>query len=106
MVQYKSLRENSTSILERDKALGSYGNMKRCILEAKFEGQRWSSRLFTILLILTWELRYPQKKGLTEKVGGVLEGVLPGRGQMTYLGEGRICWGTRDRGELYRLIIK
>ena len=34
--------------------------------------------MLTILLILIWELRYPQE-GLTEK-GGVLEVVLPMRG--------------------------
>ena len=44
--------------------------MKGYILEANFEGQGWSSRLFTILLILTWELRYPQKRGINRKRGG------------------------------------
>ena len=33
-----------------------------------------------ILLILTWELRYPQKVGVNRKRGGVLEVDLPGRG--------------------------
>ena len=51
--------------------------MKRCIGEANLEGQGWKSRLFTILLILTWEVRYPQqqKKELTEidGVGGWVE---------------------------------
>ena len=80
--------------------------MKGCILEANFKGQGWS-RLFTILLILTWELRYPQKRGINRKRGGVLEIVLLGRGQMTNLGEGRIClWEARGRGKLYRLTIK
>ena len=39
MVEYKSLRENSASIRERDKALGVYRNMKGCILEYNLEGQ-------------------------------------------------------------------
>ena len=38
--------------------------MKGCILEANLEGQGWQSRLFTILLILTWELRYPHKRAV------------------------------------------
>ena len=37
MVKYKSLRENSTSILERNKSL-VYRNMKRCIYETNLEG--------------------------------------------------------------------
>ena len=37
MVKYKSSRENSTSILERNKSL-VYRNMKRCILETNLEG--------------------------------------------------------------------
>ena len=43
--------------------------MKVCILEANLEGQGWYSKLFTILLILTWELRYLEKGGFTEKEG-------------------------------------
>ena len=43
--------------------------MKGCILEANFEGQGWSSRLFTVLLILAWEFRYPQKRGVNRKRG-------------------------------------
>ena len=35
MVEYESLRENSTSILERDQ------NMKECSLEANLEGEGW-----------------------------------------------------------------
>ena len=42
MMEYKSLRENSTSILKRDKAIeGVYRNMKGCVLEANIEGQEW-----------------------------------------------------------------
>ena len=63
--------------------------MKGCILEANFEGQCWSSRLFTILLILTWELRHPQKRGINKKEGG-LEVVLPGK-EANYL-----PWGRKD----------
>ena len=49
-MEYKSLRENSTSILEREiKSQGGYRNMKGCILEANVEGQGWSSRVFTVL---------------------------------------------------------
>ena len=71
MVEYKSLRENSTSILERElKPKGVYRNMKGCILDANFEGQGWSSELFTTFLILTWELRYPQKRGVNRKRRG------------------------------------
>ena len=44
--------------------------MKGFVLEDNFEGQGCSSILFTILLILSWELRYPQKRGLTEKEKG------------------------------------
>ena len=54
--------------------------MKGCIIEAHLEGQGWQSTLFTILLILTWELRYPQKRGVNRKREGVLEAVLPGKG--------------------------
>ena len=43
--------------------------MKVCILEANLEGQGWYSKLFTILSILTWELRYLGKRGFTEKEG-------------------------------------
>ena len=74
MVEYKSLRGNLHST-------GVYRNLKGCIIEANFEGQVRSPRLFTILLILTYELRYPQKKGVNRKRGeGVLKAVLPGRG--------------------------
>ena len=42
MVEYKSFRDNSTSILEREiKPEGVYRNMKGCILEANLEGQGW-----------------------------------------------------------------
>ena len=70
--------------------------------DTNFKGQGWSSKLFTILLILTWELRYPQKRGVNRKKTGVLEIALPGRGQMTYLGE--VYRLTIYK--LYRLTIK
>ena len=44
MVEYNSLRENSASILEREREIkpkGVYRNMKGCILGANFEGQGW-----------------------------------------------------------------
>ena len=42
MMEQKRLRENSTSILERDvKPEEVYENMKGCILEANLEGQGW-----------------------------------------------------------------
>ena len=37
-----------------------------------------------------------QKRGTNRKRGDVLEVALPGRGQMAYLGEGRVC--LRDQG--------
>ena len=40
MVEYKSLRENSTSILERDKALGSLHKYES-ILEDNLEERGW-----------------------------------------------------------------
>ena len=54
--------------------------MKGCILEANLELQGWWLRLFPILLILAWELEYPEKREVNRKAGGVLEVVLPGRG--------------------------
>ena len=32
---------------------------------------------------------------ITKKDGGILDGVLPERGQMTYFGEGRVCLGDQ-----------
>ena len=32
---------------------------------------------------------------ITKKDGGILDVVLPERGQMTYLGEGRVCLGDQ-----------
>ena len=63
--------------------------MKGCILEANFEGQGWSSRLFTILLILTCELRYPQKRG------GSFGSCSAWEGTYDFLGEGSICLGNQ-----------
>ena len=60
------------------------------------------TRLFTILFILTWELRHPQKRGVNRKRLVVLKVVLPGRGQMAYLGEGRkVLPGVPGVGENY-----
>ena len=80
MVEYKSSRESSTSILEREregererereiKPSGVYRNMKGCIIDANCKRQDWVSTLFTIILILTMELRYPKKRGSSEKEG-------------------------------------
>ena len=49
--------------------------------------------------------RFSKKEGLTEKDGGVLEVVLPGRGQMTCFGKG-FAWGTRGRGETIQINYK
>ena len=68
MVEYKSLKKNSPSIVEKDNAFASYRNMTGYILEANFEGQGWSSRLLTLLLIVTWELTYSQKGGVNRKI--------------------------------------
>ena len=74
MVEYKTLRENSASVLEREiKPLGIYRNMNGCILKANLEGQGWQLRLYIILWILTWELRYPQKRGVNRKRYGSFE---------------------------------
>ena len=87
------------------KAYGGYRNMKGCILGDNFEEQGWLSRMFTILLILTWKLRYPQKRRADRKKGRGRFGscsAWQGR-QMTYLGEGRICLGDQRQGKLYWL---
>ena len=47
--------------------------MKGYILEVNLAEQRWSSKPFPMFLTLTWELRYPQKRGVNTKKGGVLE---------------------------------
>ena len=75
--------------------------MKRCILKANLEGQGWQSRLFTILLLtLTMELKYPQKRRVNRKRGGSFRGYSAWEGgQMTYLGEGRVCLGDQGYGE-------
>ena len=62
-----------------------------------------ATKTLIILLNLTWELRYP--RGVNRKMGGVLDVFLPGRGKMTYLGEG-LASGIRGRGKLYRLTIE
>ena len=48
------------------------------------------------LLILTWELRYPQKRGFNKKRGGGFGSCSAGGtewGQMAYFAEGRVCLG-------------
>ena len=40
--------------------------MKGCIFQANLEGQGCYSKMFSILLILIWELRYPQKRGVNK----------------------------------------
>ena len=58
--------------MEREiKPQGVYRNFKKCIFEANLEGQGWQSRLITILLFLTRELRYPKKRGVNRKRGGI-----------------------------------
>ena len=42
--------------------------MKGYIAETVLEEQGWWLRIFTILLILTWELRYYQKIGVNRKM--------------------------------------
>ena len=79
--------------------------MKVCILEANLEGQGWYSKLFTILLILTWELRYLEKGGFTEKEGEFRKLFCLGGEKMTHLGKEGFAWETRGRGN-YRLTIK
>ena len=64
--------------------------MKGCILEANFEGQGWSSRLFTILLILTWELRYTQKRGVNRKEEGSFGSC------SAWEGANDLPWGRKD----------
>ena len=87
------MRENSTSILQREiKHYRVYRNMKGSILETNLEGKWWKSRLFTILFTLTGgEGNFGEGKRRRR----VLEVVLPGRGQMTYLGEGMVCLGDQ-----------
>ena len=86
--------------------------MKGCTLAANFEGQGWSSRLFTILLILIWEFRYPQKRGVNRKRGGSFGSSSAWEGG----GGGwanELPWGRKDLlvgpgvgGKLHRLTIK
>ena len=72
--------------------------MKGCILGANLEGQCWLSRLFTILLILTWELRYLNKVGLTEKEGEFWRLLCLGGSNGLTLGKEGFAWVTRGRG--------
>ena len=44
-----------------------------------------------------------KKEGLAEKEGEVLEVVLPGRGKVTYLGEGKVCLGDQGQGETMQI---
>ena len=65
--------------------------MKQCILGYNFEGQGWSSRLYTILLIQIWELRYPSKKtGVNRKRGGSFENC------SAWDGANYLLWGRKD----------
>ena len=80
--------------------------MKQCILEANLEGQRWLSRLLTIL-ILTMELRYHQKREVNRKRGESFASCSAwDGGKCLTLGKEEFAWGTKGRGKLYRLIIK
>ena len=69
--------------------------MKRCILVANLEGQ--GVVIKTVYHFVDSNLRVQissKKEGLKEK-GGALEVVLPRRGQISYLGEGRVCLGDQ-----------
>ena len=79
--------------------------MKECILEANLEGQGGIYTVYHFVDLITWELRYPQKRGGNRKKvcwnrrlrhlctlsllsicpeeRAVTEVILPGRGQMT-----------------------
>lgn len=71
MVKYTGLRENSTSILQRDKTLKSLWKYERMYLWDYARRKRVViDTMFTILLILTWGLKYPQIRREAEK-GGV-----------------------------------
>ena len=72
--------------------------MKGCMPDTNFKGKGWSSKLFTILLILTWELRYPQKRGVNRKRGGLFKLVLPalGRGGRGGREANKLPWRRKD----------
>ena len=58
-------------------------------------------------MILTWELRYSQKRGVNRKRRGEFwKFFCLGGGKWLTLGKEEFVWGTRGRGKLYRLIIK
>ena len=81
--------------------------MKGCMPDTNFKGKGWSSKLFTILLILTWELRYPQKRGVSRKRGWEFWKLFNlGKGKSLTLRKEVFAWVTRGRGELYRLTIE
>ena len=81
--------------------------MKECILGANLEGQGWQSRLFTILLILILELRYPQKRGANRKRWGSFGSCSAWEGgKLNTLGKEEFAWETGGRGKLCRLTIK
>ena len=64
------------------------------------------SRLFAQLW-LKFEERYTLRLlSMSLEEGGVLEVVLPGRGQMTYLGKEKLALGTGGKEKPYRLTIK
>ena len=61
------------------------------------------------MLILTQELRYPQKRGVNRKQGrgGEFQKFFfLGEERITYHREGRVCLDSRVRGKLYRLTTK
>ena len=58
-----TVRENSRSILERDKILRSLKKYERIYPWGLCWRKVWKTTLFTILLALTWELRYFWKWG-------------------------------------------
>ena len=61
----------------------------------------------TILLILTWEFRYPQQRGFNRKRGGSFKScsALKG-GKWLTLRKERFAWWTRDRKKIHRLNIR
>ena len=76
MVKYKSLTENSTSFIygERQSPGEFIAIWKDVSLRLKDKGG--NQDCLSILFILTMELRYPQKRGVTEKEGGLEVGSL------------------------------
>ena len=88
--------ENKNFVWKEIKLYAVYRNMKGCILEANLQGQERQSRMFTILLILTWEFRQQKKRRQFWKLFCL------GGGQMTYLGESIVCLGGPSVGGNYK----